>query len=143
MMAFACAGWVTNYFSARAFAGRSDIVSAIGSFSVGLLGNLYGRFLSNGASFPVMVTGILMQLPSGLKEGGLFNFAANTQEGTFTQYSSGFSVAAQLISVAIGLTYVWNVCLFANCSRVGLFCAAVVTNPLGGSRRRGAGIFSF
>jgi len=106
MMAFACAGWVVNHFASTAFSGRSDIVSAIGSFCVGLLGNIYGRFFSNGASFPVMVTGILMQLPSGLKEGGLFNFAADTKQGTFTQYSTGFSVAAQLVSVAIGLTYV-------------------------------------
>jgi hypothetical protein len=39
-------------------------------------------------------------------------------------------VAEQLISVAIGLT-------------VGLFGAAVVTHPFGGSKRRGGGIFSF
>ncbi|CAK9779776.1 DUF1212-domain-containing protein [Cutaneotrichosporon oleaginosum] len=129
MVAFACAGWVTNYFAGRAFPGRSDIVSAIGSFCIGILGNLYGR-LSNGASFPVMVTGILMQLPSGLKEGGLFNFANDTGAGSVTQWSTGFKVAGQLVSVAIGLT-------------VGLFVAAVVMHPLGGSKRRGAGIFSF
>lgn len=140
MILVACAGWVVNFFSAKAFKGRADIVSALGAFTVGLLGNLYGRFLSNGASFPVMVTGILMQLPSGLANGGIFNFAAQgqtkTQEGADVQtdsqqqWSSGFSVAQQLVSVAIGLT-------------VGLFVAAVVTHPLGGSRRRGAGIFSF
>lgn len=103
MIAFASAGWVTNYFAGRAFPGRADIVSAIGSFCVGILGNLYGR-ISNGASFPVMVTGILMQLPSGLKEGGLFNFANDTSGGSLTQYSTGFRVAGQLVSVAIGLT---------------------------------------
>lgn len=140
MVLIACGGWVVNFFSAKAFQGRSDIVSALGAFTVGLLGNTYGRFLSNGASFPVMVTGILMQLPSGLANGGIFNFAAQgqtkTEDGTDVttnsqeQWSSGFSVAAQLVSVAIGLT-------------VGLFVAAVVTHPLGGSRRRGAGIFSF
>lgn len=129
MMAFACAGWVTNYFGGRAFPGRSDIVSAIGSFCVGILGNIYGR-VSKGASFPVMVTGILMQLPSGLKEGGLFNFANDTDGGSVAQWGTGFKVAGQLVSVAIGLT-------------VGLFVAAVVMHPLGGSRRRGAGIFSF
>lgn len=129
MMLFACAGWVTNYFAGRVFPGRSDIVSAIGSFCVGILGNLYGR-ISKGASFPVMVTGILMQVPSGLKEGGLFNFANDTSGGSVQQWSQGFRVAGQLVSVAIGLT-------------VGLFVAAVVTHPLGGSKRRGAGIFSF
>lgn len=74
-----------------------------------------------------------------LSQGGLFSFAAagsdisasnGTSSSTTEQYSQGFQVAEQLVSVAIGLT-------------VGLFVAAVVTHPLGGSRRRGAGIFSF
>lgn len=65
MIAIACAGWTVNHFCMPAFTGRSDIISAIGSFCVGILGNVYGRFFSNGASFPVMVTGILLQLPSG------------------------------------------------------------------------------
>ncbi|EKC97725.1 hypothetical protein A1Q2_07924 [Trichosporon asahii var. asahii CBS 8904] len=132
MVLIACAGWAVNHFSAYAFGGRSDIVSALGAFTVGILGNIYGRFFSNGASFPVMVTGILLQLPSGLSQGGIFNFAAegNESKNTTSQYSQGFSVAQQLVSVAIGLT-------------VGLFVAAVVTHPLGGSKRRGSGIFSF
>lgn len=132
MVLIACAGWAVNHFSAYAFGGRSDIVSALGAFTVGILGNIYGRFFSNGASFPVMVTGILLQLPSGLSQGGIFNFAAEGSEtkNTTSQYSQGFSVAQQLVSVAIGLT-------------VGLFVAAVVTHPLGGSKRRGSGIFSF
>lgn len=132
MVAIACAGWTVNHFSAYAFPGRSDIVSALGAFAVGILGNIYGRFFSNGASFPVMVTGILLQLPSGLSQGGIFNFAAegNESKDSTKQYSQGFSVAQQLVSVAIGLT-------------VGLFVAAVVAHPLGGSKRRGSGIFSF
>ncbi|CAK9784668.1 DUF1212-domain-containing protein [Cutaneotrichosporon oleaginosum] len=139
MMAVGSAGWSANHFTGPVFRNRSDITSAIGSFCVGIIGNLYGRFFSNGASFPVMVTGILMQLPSGLSQGGLFSFAAEGQKisesngtsgTTTTQYSQGFQVAEQLVSVAIGLT-------------VGLFVAAVVTHPLGGGRRRGAGIFSF
>lgn len=65
MMAVGCAGWSANHFTGPVFKNRSDITSAIGSFCVGIIGNLYGRFFSNGASFPVMVTGILMQLPSG------------------------------------------------------------------------------
>lgn len=38
------AGFAANYFSGQyAFSGRSDISSAIGSFAVGFLGNMYGR----------------------------------------------------------------------------------------------------
>lgn len=138
MMLVASAGWSANRFTGPVFEHRADITSAIGSFCVGILGNLYGRF-NHGASFPVMVTGILVQLPSGLSQGGLFSFAAAGQAisesdgttGTTTaQYSQGFQVSEQLVSVAIGLT-------------VGLFVAAVVTHPLGGGRRRGWGIFSF
>ncbi|KAK4689555.1 hypothetical protein P7C73_g572, partial [Tremellales sp. Uapishka_1] len=129
MILVSCAGWTCNHFSALAFPNRSDMTSAIGSFAVGVLGNLYGRF-SNGASFPVTVTGILFQLPSGLANGGIFNFVSDATSGNANAYSDGFSVAEQLVSVAIGLT-------------VGLFVSAVVTHPFGGGRRRGSGIFSF
>lgn len=42
--------------------------------------------------------------PLGLANGGLFNFAAKSSQGQTDSYSTGFSVAQQLISVAIGLT---------------------------------------
>ena len=44
MVLIACAGWASNHFSALAFPNRSDMTSAIGSFVVGTLGNIYGRF---------------------------------------------------------------------------------------------------
>ncbi|KIR68544.1 hypothetical protein I314_00965 [Cryptococcus bacillisporus CA1873] len=132
MVIIACAGWTCNHFSSLAFPGRSDLTSAIGSFVVGTLGNIYGRF-SHGSSFPVTVPGILIQLPSGLSNGGIFNFAAESSSGSSTAYSDGFSVAEQLVSVAIGLT----------AHSVGLFVSAAVCHPFGGGRRRGSGIFAF
>ncbi|CAE6542804.1 unnamed protein product [Rhizoctonia solani] len=124
-----CAGWVTNHFSSIAFPNRSDITSALGSLAVGLAGNMYGRFF-NGTAFVVMITGILFQLPSGLANGGLLSFAStNNSVGATYSYATGFQVAEQLVSVAIGLT-------------VGLFCSAVLVHPFGGSRRRGGGLFS-
>ena len=71
MVLFACAGWSANHFAVLAFPNRSDMTSAIGSFVVGTLGHIYGRF-SKGSSFPVTVTGIMFQLPSGLANGGIF-----------------------------------------------------------------------
>lgn len=44
MVIISCAGWCTNHFAARAFVNRSDITSMLGSFVVGLLGNIWGRF---------------------------------------------------------------------------------------------------
>ncbi|CAE6442024.1 unnamed protein product [Rhizoctonia solani] len=124
-----CTGWVTNRFSSLAFPNRSDITSALGSLAVGLAGNLYGRFF-NGTAFVVMITGILFQLPSGLANGGLLSFAlTNNSVGSNYSYGTGFQVAEQLVSVAVGLT-------------VGLFCSAVLVHPFGGSRRRGGGLFS-
>ncbi|KAG8764177.1 hypothetical protein FRC12_008242 [Ceratobasidium sp. 428] len=124
-----CAGWTTNHFATKAFPNRSDITSALGSLAVGLAGNLYGRFFS-GTAFVVMITGILFQLPSGLSNGGLLSFASsNNEAGATYSYATGFQVAEQLVSVAVGLT-------------VGLFCSAVLVHPFGGSRRRGGGLFS-
>jgi uncharacterized membrane protein YjjB (DUF3815 family) len=105
MVLIACAGWVSNFYSAKAFPNRSDLTSAIGSFVVGTLGHIFGRF-TKGSSFPVTVVGILFQLPSGLSNGGIFSFASENQSGSGNAYSDGFQVAEQLVSVAIGLTYV-------------------------------------
>lgn len=44
MVVIALAGWTSNHFSSLAFPGRSDMTSAIGSFVVGTLGSLYGKF---------------------------------------------------------------------------------------------------
>lgn len=144
-----CAGWAANHFASKRFVNRSDITSAIGSFAVGVLGNLYGRFAA-GNAFIVMVrafschvfrsfalnlhssfyqiTGILFQLPSGLSNGGLLAFSSDSQSGSSDTYSTGFQTAEQLVEVAIGLT-------------VGLFVASVVVHPFQ-SKRRGAGLFS-
>ncbi|CAD6884752.1 unnamed protein product [Tilletia controversa] len=141
MVAIACAGWACNHFSstAKTLKGRQDITSALGSFAVGLLANMYGRF-TGGRAFVVAVPGILYQLPSGLSNGGLLNFVditANTNAtmatgGTTTGAfsSSGFSVAASLIEVALGLT-------------VGLFAATIVGHYLTSKRQRGTMVFSF
>jgi len=123
----ACVGWTCNHFSAIEFVNRNDISSAIGAFSVGLVGNVYGRFFT-GNAFVIMITGILFQLPSGLGNGGLLTFAQESSEGSTTSYLSGFQTALQLISVSIGLT-------------VGLSLSLVVVHPIQ-SRKRMGGIFS-
>ncbi|GAA6016268.1 hypothetical protein JCM10207_000452 [Rhodosporidiobolus poonsookiae] len=133
MVLIGSAGFVSNFFSGKAFAGRSDISSAIGSFAVGFLGNLYGKF-TRGSPFVVMVPGVLVQLPSGLSNGGLLKFASTDSstdaDGTSSTYSSGFATAESLVEVAIGLT-------------VGLFVSAAIVNVLGGGRRRGSNLSSF
>ncbi|KZS95158.1 DUF1212-domain-containing protein [Sistotremastrum niveocremeum HHB9708] len=136
-----CAGWTANHFSTPAFKNHSDISSAVGSFVVGTLANLWGRTSwSRGNAFVVMITGIMFQLPSGLGNGGLLTFASQEQTNSTTttgggssattaSYEAGFQVALQLVSVAIGLT-------------VGLFASVVLVYPFGGGRKRAGGLFS-
>ncbi|KAI5474725.1 DUF1212 family protein [Pseudohyphozyma bogoriensis] len=127
MIIIGSAGFCANHFSGLAFVNRSDISSALGSFAVGFLGNIYGKF-TRGSPFVVMVPGVLFQLPSGLSNGGLLQFA--TSDNSTSNYSAGFTTAESLVEVAIGLT-------------VGLFVSAAVVNFLGGGRRRGSNLSSF
>ncbi|KIY69038.1 DUF1212-domain-containing protein [Cylindrobasidium torrendii FP15055 ss-10] len=127
LIVFASIGWVTNYFTGKAFSGQSDISALVGAFAVGFLSNLYGKFF-DGNAFVIMITGILFQLPSGMSTGGLLGFVSEQSEGLSTSYVSGFQTGMQLVSVAIGLT-------------VGLGLSLLVMHPIP-SRRRGAGVFS-
>jgi uncharacterized membrane protein YjjP (DUF1212 family) len=129
LVGIACAGWTSNHFVGLAFPGQSDISAAVGAFVVGVLANTYGR-LCRANAFAVMITGILFQLPSGLGNGGLLNFASDASAGSAntTTYLSGFQTALQLVSVGIGLT-------------VGLGFSLLVVHPIQ-SRKRAAGIFS-
>ncbi|KAG1849549.1 hypothetical protein C8R48DRAFT_641199 [Suillus tomentosus] len=127
LVVISCIGWVTNHFVGTKFPNQSDISAAVGAFAVGLVSNLYGRFFA-GNAFVVMITGILFQLPSGLGNGGLFNFVVDQTTGSSSSYQSGFNTALQLISTSIGLT-------------VGLGISLVLVHPVQ-SRRRAAGMFS-
>ncbi|GAA5983923.1 hypothetical protein JCM5350_001793 [Sporobolomyces pararoseus] len=129
MVLIGSGGFAANYFSGQyAFSGRSDISSAIGSFAVGFLGNMYGR-VTKESPFVVMVPGILVQLPSGLSNGGLLAFTDTSDNSS--AYASGFQTAESLVQVAIGLT-------------VGLFVSAALVNLVfGGGRRRGSNLSSF
>ncbi|KAJ8591269.1 DUF1212-domain-containing protein [Rhizopogon salebrosus TDB-379] len=127
LVAISCIGWVTNHFVGTKFPNQSDISAAVGAFAVGFVSNLYGRFFE-GNAFVVMITSILFQLPSGLGNGGLFNFVSDQTSGSSSSYLSGFNTALQLISTSIGLT-------------VGLGISLVVVHPIQ-SRKRAGGVFS-
>ncbi|GLB38464.1 putative DUF1212-domain-containing protein [Lyophyllum shimeji] len=127
LIAIACVGWVTNYFTGTKFVGQSDVNSGVGAFAVGILSNLYAR-LFGGNAFVIMVTGILLQVPSGLGSGGLLNFVSLSTQGNTSSYVTGFQSALKLVSVAIGLT-------------VGLGISIVIMHPVQ-SKKRAGGVFS-
>ena len=112
---------------------HSYLYSALGSFTVGILANIYGRFF-DGRSFVVAVPGILFQLPSGMTGSTtLWNFATLQDDGSGsgnTEVTSGLQIGAQLLNISLGIA-------------IGLFASSLMMYFLGGHRVRGAGMFSF
>ena len=62
MVIISCCSYATNKVANHYIFNRSDVVSAIGAFTVGLLGNVYSRKMG-GTAFTSMVTGVLFLVP--------------------------------------------------------------------------------
>ena len=62
MVVISCASYAANKTANHFIFNRSDVVSAIGAFAVGLLGNIYSRKMG-GTAFTSMVTGVLFLVP--------------------------------------------------------------------------------
>ncbi|KIJ70090.1 hypothetical protein HYDPIDRAFT_78690 [Hydnomerulius pinastri MD-312] len=116
MVVISCASYASNKIANHYIFNRSDIVSAIGAFTVGLLGNVYSRKMG-GTAFTSMVTGVLFLVPSGLSQAG--GVAGN---------GSGVDVGSAMIAVTIGIT-------------VGLFMSQAIVYMFGS--RKNAAVFSF
>ncbi|KJA25855.1 hypothetical protein HYPSUDRAFT_134069 [Hypholoma sublateritium FD-334 SS-4] len=100
MVLFSCCAYAANRSASLVLPGRTDIVSAVGAFVIGSLGNIYSRVVG-GTAFTSMVTGVLFLVPSGIAQGGGVTQTYNNSE---QQYSSGFSLAIRMITVAAGVT---------------------------------------
>ncbi|KAJ3722927.1 hypothetical protein C8R42DRAFT_702187 [Lentinula raphanica] len=124
MVLFSCCSYAANKGASKVLPGRLDIVSAVGAFVIGLLGNLYSRIIG-GTAFTSMVTGVLYLVPSGIAQGG---GVTQTYRSSADQYSSGFSLALRMISVASGVT-------------IGLFVSQLLVYLFG--TRKNAAHFAF
>lgn len=62
MILISCTSYTANKVANHYIFERSDVVSAIGAFVVGVLGNVYSRKMG-GTAFTVMVTGVLFLVP--------------------------------------------------------------------------------
>ncbi|BGP51677.1 pheromone-regulated protein prm10 [Rhodotorula kratochvilovae] len=130
MVAIGCAGFSANFFSGWEFKNMPALTSFLGSFVVGVLGNAWSK-ITRDSAFHVMVVGIFVQLPSGLANGGLLRFAADSATTNANAFGTAIDAAAGLIRIAVGMT-------------VGLFLAAAVMNLLSRrGRRRGAHLSTF
>ncbi|KAK4686118.1 hypothetical protein P7C73_g4009, partial [Tremellales sp. Uapishka_1] len=125
MVFISCIGFLTNTLGNKYIFNRSDVVSAIGAFVVGVLGNVYSR-LFGGTAFTSMVTGVLFLVPSGISAAGGLAMSNNAKEGD--SYSQGLVIGFRMVQVAIGIT-------------VGLFGSGLLIYSFG--RKKGAALFAF
>ncbi|KAJ7129524.1 hypothetical protein C8R44DRAFT_615123 [Mycena epipterygia] len=116
MVLISCCSYASNKVANHYIFNRSDVVSAIGAFTVGLMGNIYSRKMG-GTAFTSMVTGVLFLVPSGL-----------SQAGGITANGNGIDIGGAMISVTIGIT-------------VGLFMSQALVYMFG--TRKNAAVFSF
>ncbi|KAK7061938.1 pheromone-regulated membrane protein 10 [Favolaschia claudopus] len=116
MVAISCSAYATNKVANHYIFNRSDVVSAIGAFTIGVLGNVYSRKMG-GTAFTSMVTGVLFLVPSGL-----------SQAGGITANGGGIEIGGAMIAVTIGIT-------------VGLFMSQALVYTFG--NRKNAASFSF
>jgi len=124
MVIISCCSFVANTAANRYIFNRSDVVSAIGAFVVGVLGNLYSRVFG-GTAFTSMVTGVLFLVPSGLAAaGGL----ADNYSSEGDQWSDGLEIGLRMVQVAIGIT-------------VGLFTSGLLVYSFG--RKKSGASFAF
>ncbi|KAL1670420.1 hypothetical protein GGG16DRAFT_95861 [Schizophyllum commune] len=124
MVIFSCSSYTANRLAGLVLPGRPDLVSAAGAFTIGILGNLYSR-VAHGTAFTSMVTGVLFLVPSGIAQSG---GVTPNYHSSAEQYSSGFSLALRMISVASGVT-------------IGLLVSQVIVYLFG--HRKNAAHFAF
>ncbi|KAJ4478271.1 hypothetical protein J3R30DRAFT_3480285 [Lentinula aciculospora] len=136
MVVISCASYASNKIANHYIFNRSDVVSAIGAFTVGVLGNAYSRKMG-GTAFTSMVTGVLFLVPvcASLL---LFNLAVSnfttlfqsglSQAGGITANGNGIDIGGAMIAVTIGIT-------------VGLFMSQALVYMFG--TRKNAAVFSF
>ncbi|KIL68095.1 hypothetical protein M378DRAFT_185147 [Amanita muscaria Koide BX008] len=116
MVVISCCSYASNKIANHFIFNRSDVVSAIGAFTVGILGNIYSRKMG-GTAFTSMVTGVLFLVPSGL-----------SQAGGITANGNGIDIGGAMVAVTIGIT-------------VGLFMSQALVYTFGS--RKNAAVFSF
>lgn len=126
MTVISCASFAANTAANHLIFNRSDIVSAIGAFVAGLLGNIYSRATKTGTSFTSMVTGVLFLVPAGIAATG--GLSQNYRGLDGDQYSNGLIIGLRTVQVAIGIT-------------VGLFASSLLIYSFGRTKR--GAIFAF
>lgn len=132
MVIISCCSYTSNKVANHYIFNRSDVVSAIGAFTIGLLGNIYSRKMG-GTAFTSMVTGVLFLVPVSRRSSTIdlcliLSQSGLSQAGGITANGNGIDIGGAMIAVTIGIT-------------VGLFMSQALVYMFG--TRKNAAVFSF
>jgi uncharacterized membrane protein YjjB (DUF3815 family) len=149
----ACVGYAVNLLANHYIFDRSDVVSAIGSFVIGVLGNAYSRLFNNGNAFTAMTVAVLFLVPSGMAMAGGLAMTYKGSDGDM--YSNGLSIGLRMVSTKFsdevkGDTHAHLTNFSSSAFKVqvsigittGLFASALIVHMFG-SRRKNAQLFAF
>lgn len=144
MVVVGCSGYCVLYFVQLRVPSASAFTSAIGAFTIGILGNLYSR-VGHGLAFAAMLPGIFCLVPSGVAAQGslvagvayanaIVESTNSTANATSTEVAEQASnditqLGSTMTQVAVGIV-------------VGLFAATLFVYPLGFKKKR-SGLFTF
>lgn len=125
MVSISCFSYAARKALQHFIGPRNEVVSAMGAFVIGVLGNVYARVFK-GTAFTCMVTAVCFLVPSGLAAAG--GLAMNYQGTTDDQYTSSIVIGVRMLSVAIGTT-------------VGLLFSSLVVYAFGPKKK--SALFAF
>lgn len=140
MVIIGSAGYAVQFFVQQHVGDAASFTSAIGAFTMGVIGNLYSR-VGHGLAFAAMLPGIFVLVPSGIAAQDSFvaglRSASQITNGNHSETQKQNQQTADSISelgnsmtqVAVGIV-------------VGLFAATLVVYPLGMKKKR-SGLFTF
>ncbi|KAG9018949.1 hypothetical protein FRB90_007940 [Tulasnella sp. 427] len=125
MVSISCISYAARKSLQHYVGPRNEVVSAMGAFVIGVLGNVYARVFK-GTAFTCMVTAVCFLVPSGLAAAG--GLAMNYQGTNHDQYTSSIVIGVRMLSVAIGTT-------------VGLLFSSLVVYAFGPQKK--SALFAF
>lgn len=128
MLFISCTAYVGTYFAGKHFLNVTEFTAAIGSFIIGILGNMYSR-IGRGMAVSAMLPAIFVQVPSGIASKSTLLAGVDTanritnssRASAGDSDSSSLSFGATMVEVSIGIS-------------VGLFAAALIVYPFGKRR---------
>lgn len=130
-------GYVANYFVAQRLGSSEGTANAVGSFTLGVLANLYSR-LWHGHAVIAIIPGIWTMVSSGLASSG--SILSGVEYANAVKQHSANENTATLVALQMSLAGLgWNMVQIAIGLTVGLFLAALVVYPSG---KRRSGLFT-